>query len=130
MAERREYDEATKAAVMAALLMGQSVAEVAKQYKINPSTIKSWKSRQRNGDQVATVATVATEKRERVGELLFDYLETMLRTLKVQAEHFGDKKWLDKQSADSSAVLHGVSIDKAVRLLEAISDDSNDTSAE
>lgn len=111
---------------MAALLTGQSVAEVARRYKINPATVRSWKSRQLNGESVASIATVATEKRQRVGELLFDYLETMLRTLKIQAEHFGDKKWLDKQSADASAVLHGVSVDKAVRLLEALADDGHD----
>lgn len=128
MAERNEYDDATKAAVMAALLMGQSVAEVAKRYQINPATVRSWKSRQQNGGSVASLATVATEKRERVGELLFDYLEAMLRTLKVQAEHFSDKKWLDKQHAESLAVLHGVSVDKAVRLLEALAGDEGGTS--
>lgn len=129
MAERNEYDEAIKAAVMAALLTGQSVAEVAKRYEINPATVRSWKSRQQNGGSVASIATVATVKRERVGELLFDYLEAMLGTLKVQAEHFGDKKWLDKQHAESLAVLHGVSVDKAVRLLEALAGDDDIDSA-
>lgn len=47
MAERATHDDATKAAVLAALLTGQSVTEVAKEYKINPATVRSWKSRQR-----------------------------------------------------------------------------------
>lgn len=102
---------------MAALLAGQSVAEVARQYNINPATVRSWKSRQENGD---SVAIVATQKKEEIGDLLFDYLQTMLKSLKVQAEHFGDKGWLTKQSADALAVLHGVTVDKAVRLLEAL----------
>lgn len=122
MAVRKEYDEATKAAVMAALLTGQSVAEIAAQYNINPSTIKSWKSRQLNGE---SVAIVATEKKEEIGDLLFDYLQTMLKSLKVQAEHFGDKDWLSRQSADALAVLHGVSVDKAIRLLEALTHNDN-----
>jgi transposase-like protein len=117
MAARKEYDEATKAAVMASLLAGQSIAEVADEYHINPSTIKSWKSRQLNGE---SVATVATEKKEQIGDLLFDYLLVVLKSLKIQAEHFGDKNWLNRQSADALAVLHGVSVDKAVRLLEAL----------
>lgn len=122
MAERATYDEATKAAVMAALLTGQSVSEIAKQYNINPATVRSWKSRQLNGE---SVAFVATEKREQIGELLIDYLHAMLKTLKVQAEQFGDKEWLKKERADSLAVLHGVSVDKAVRLLEALGGDGD-----
>jgi transposase-like protein len=117
MAERKTYDDRTKAAVMASLLAGQSVAEVSAEYNINRDTIKSWKSRQLNGENVATVAT---EKREQIGDLLFDYLLMILKTLKIQAEHFGDKNWLNRQSADALAVLHGVSVDKAVRLLEAL----------
>ena len=118
MTERREYDEATKAAVMAALLTGQSVTEIAEKYNINPATIRSWKSRQQNGE---TVATVATEKKAQIGDLLLAYLNTMLVTLEVQARHFGNEEWLTKQTADQLAVLHGVSVDKAVRLLEALS---------
>lgn len=117
VAERATHDDATKAAVLAALLTGQSVAEVAKAYDVNPATVRSWKSRQQNG---ASVAIVATQKKEEIGDLLFDYLQTMLRSLKVQAEHFGDKNWLSRQSADALAVLHGVSVDKAIRLLEAL----------
>lgn len=130
MTERNEYDEATKAAVMAALLLGQSVADVAKQYKINPATVRSWKSRQQNGEGVASIATVATEKRQRIGEALLDYAEAMLITLKVQAEHFRDKKWLDLQRADALAVLHGVSVDKTVRLLEALAGDESSDDGE
>jgi len=54
------YSEETKAAVMSALLSGQSVGKVADDYNIPEGTVKSWKSRQLNGE---TVATVATEKK-------------------------------------------------------------------
>lgn len=115
MTERREYDEATKAAVMAALLTGQSISSVAKQYKIPKGTVSSWRNQAANG-----VATVSTQKKEETGDLLWDYLRASLKTLKVQAEHFGDKDWLKQQSAADLAVLHGVSVDKAIRLLEAV----------
>lgn len=114
-----EYPNEVKAAVMSALLAGQSVTEIASEYKIPASTIRSWKSRQVNGE---SVASVATQKREEIGDLLLDYLRTMLKTLRTQAEHFGDKEWLKDQGANELAVLHGVSTDKAIRLLEALSE--------
>ena len=114
---RRDYSADTRAAVMAALLVGQSVSEVASEYNIPPATIRSWKSRQGNGN---AVATVATQKKEEVGDLLLGYLQASLLALRLQAEHFGDKSWLTAQDASSLAVLHGVQVDKAIRLLEAL----------
>ena len=116
---RRQYSDEQKAAVMAALLAGQSVEQVAEEYHIPAGTIKSWQFRQ-NG---TPVATVATEKKEEIGELILAYLREILVTLREQAVHFRDKSWLDKQSASEVAVLHGVSTDKAIRLLEALAGD-------
>lgn len=123
----KSYSDETKAAVLAALLTGQSVASVAREYKIPPGTVKSWKSRQANGE---TVATVATPKREQIGDLLISYLEENLRTLKAQQVVFADVEWLRKQPASDAAVLHGVLTDKAVRLLEALSAGNNDRTTE
>lgn len=109
---------------MAALLTGQSVSEIAKQYNIPPQTLRSWKSRQMNGE---SIVSVATQKKEEIGDLLLDYLRTMLSTLKIQAVHFGDTNWLKDQGANELAVLHGVSTDKAIRLLEALSQDNNES---
>lgn len=122
---RNQYDQQTKAAVMSALLAGQAVSEIAEKYQIPESTLRSWKLRHRD------VASVGQEKRDEIGDLLFEYLKTTLRTLTVQAEHFGDKTWLTKQEAQQLAVLHGVTTDKAIRLLEALADDaSNDEISE
>lgn len=118
------YSEETKAAVMSALLSGQSVSRVADDYNIPEGTVKSWKSRQLNGE---TVATVATEKKEEIGELLYQYLTASLRALQSQVELFSDRDWLKKQPASDLAVLHGVQTDKAVRIMEAFgrANDSN-----
>lgn len=118
-----KYSDETKGQVVAALLAGQSVAVVAKEYKIPPGTVRSWKSRQKNGE---SVAVVATEKREHVGELLLNYLEENLKTLKAQSVVFRDEAWLKKQTASDAAVLHGVMTDKSVRLLEAMSGNAAD----
>ena len=111
---RRNYDDDTKAAVMAELAAGQGVGKVAGDYKIPVGTVKSWKKRL-NGEQ-----PVAPQKREAIGELLVEYLETNLRTLKAQSLVFANKEWLERQSAQEAAILHGVLTDKTVRLLEAL----------
>lgn len=113
----RSYAPELKAAVMAALLAGQSTPEIAEEYSVPEGTVRSWKSRQGG----TPVARVATEKSEEIGDLLLDYLRVSLRTLKTQVEHFGDKSWLASQDASELAVLHGVQTDKAIRLLEALS---------
>jgi len=114
-----EYSDQIKAQALAALLAGQAPALVAATFGIPVGTLKSWKSRQLSG---GGVATVATEKRERIGELLLEYLVVTLETLKAQQVAFRDVEWLKKQSAAEAATLHGVSVDKAVRLLEALAD--------
>lgn len=117
MSERQQYGEDIKAAVLAALLAGQSVSEVARQYNLPEGTVKSWKARMKPAE---TIATDATQKKQ-IGELLLEYLEANLITLKEQMKVFSDPTWLKKQSASELAVLHGVMTDKAVRLLEAMS---------
>lgn len=111
---RRNYSEETKAAAMSALLAGQSISEVAKTYEIPVGTVKGWRSKA-GSDQ-----PVPTQKRARIGELLLEYLEANLTTLKTQSEKFGDVDWIDKQPASEMAVLHGVVADKTVRILEAL----------
>ena len=113
---KRQYSDEQKAAVLAALLAGQSTGEIAEQYHIPEGTIKSWQFRQSE----QPVATVATEKRAEIGEMILAYLRETLLTLREQQVFFRDKNWLSKQSASEAAVLHGVSTDKAIRLLEAI----------
>ena len=114
-----EYSDQVKAAALAALLAGQAPAQVAATFGIPIGTLKSWKSRQLRGE---SVATVATEKKERIGELLLEYLEQTLTTLITQQRAFANVEWLLKQSAAEAATLHGVTVDKAVRLLEALAD--------
>ena len=117
-----EYSDQIRAQALAALLAGQSFAEVARAFHIPVGTLKSWKSRY--GDAAdAVVAADATTKRERIGTLLLDYLVTTLETLTAQQRVFADETWLKQQSAGELAVLHGVSVDKAVRLLEGLAED-------
>lgn len=114
------YSAETKAAVLAALLAGQGVGQVAADFKLPEGTVKSWRSRMKNPDGSASAASATPEKRAEVGDLLVGYLHANLATLAKQLEVFGDPDWIRKQSASDMAVLHGVMTDKAIRLLEAL----------
>lgn len=112
---KREYSAAVQAQALAALLEGQAISKVAEVYKIPEGTIKSWKAR------LATkTSVVASEKRALIGDMLVEYVEENLRTLKEQGATFRDQAWLQKQKAAEVAVLHGVIADKTIRLLEAM----------
>ncbi len=114
MAKRRKYDPAAKAQVLAALLTGQGAEKVAQQYQVPVGTVRGWKAKAKADDGVVT------QKKEKIGELILEYLTVSLSTLKKQAEFFADETWLRKQDASSVAVLHGVLADKTIRLLEAL----------
>ncbi len=117
MAKRRKYAPEVKAAVLAALLAGQRVSDVAEKYKMPRATVSAWKCLQNNG---TSLATLTAEKKETIGELLFGYLKENLRALRVQSQVFQDKDWLKSQGAAELGTLHGIQTDKAVRLLEAL----------
>lgn len=118
-----EYNEHIKAQALAALLAGQTFTEVARVFQVPIGTLKSWKQRDGAALRPSTDAPDASAKREQIGALLLDYLVTTIETLKAQQVVFADADWLKKQSAGELAILHGVSVDKAVRLLEALTDD-------
>lgn len=112
----KKHSDEVQAQVMASLLAGQGVSEVAAEYNLPDSTVSDLKKRvdEEFGD------LRNKNKGERIEGLLFDYLTTTLATLKNQAEIAGEREYVFKQPADSLAVLHGVMADKSIRLLEAI----------
>lgn len=112
---RRQYSEEQRAAVMAALLAGQSISEAAGQYGVPIGTVKGWS----RGTDRPRVQLDASTKNE-IGELLLAYVRKALTTLTAQLEVFADGVWLRKQGASDLAVLHGVGTDKVIRLLEAM----------
>jgi transposase-like protein len=107
-----QYSPDQKAAVLAALLAGQSINSVAKEYNIPKGTVSYWKNNQGGRED-------PTQKKE-IGALVLDYLEANLHALRAQTIMFSDMSWLAKQNAADIAVLHGVMTDKAIRLLEAM----------
>jgi transposase-like protein len=120
MSTRREYSDEIKAQVMAALLAGQSVSAVAREYSLPKGTVSSWRKAALRELDGGAVENESTQKGSELGDLVLAYLRENLITLRAQAVHFRDPKWLSRQDASELAVLHGVVTDKAIRLLEAI----------
>lgn len=115
MPRGKAHSDAVRAAVMAALLAGQSISEVATSYNIDKSIVSRWKRQIPN----ERLQAVATKKSHDFGELLGNYLATLLKALTAQAEVAGDPAYIKKQPASELATLHGVMADKGIRLLEA-----------
>ena len=107
---KQHHDAETRAACMASLLQGQAVSAVAAHYSLPTSTVSRWKAEARK----------EAGRSDDMGELLLDYLTEALTTLRAQQEVFRDPTWLRSQDAGELAVLHGVTVDKVVRLLEAL----------
>lgn len=122
---RRNYSDETKAAVMASLLEGQSISHVAKTYKIPRGTVANWAGDVR-GDARDQLDTTQKRKRDRIAGLIISYLEASLESLQKQVKAFGNAEWLRNQDASELAVLHGVQMDKAARLLELLSNGTSD----
>lgn len=114
MPRGKRHSDETKAAVMAALLAGQGVSEVAAAYHLPHATVSRW---------AATIRPQLDEVGRKKGvdfdHLIGTYLEEILVTLTIQVQHFRQLPWLEKQPASELAVLHGVLADKGFRLLEA-----------
>lgn len=109
------HSDETRAAALAALLAGQSVNEVARQYRLSNATVIAWR------EAAGLHSTpVEPQKREDISELVATFLRETLTTVSVLAVQFRDPTWLKQQNAADAAVLFGVISDKGFRLLEAI----------
>ena len=114
MARGKRHDDQTRAAVMAALLAGQGATEIAREYQLDEATVRNWKRTL----SPETLTKVNEQKEHDFGQLVGNYLGSLLTTLQVQADFFRNEEWLAKQKAEAVAVLHGVCADKGIRLFE------------
>lgn len=125
--EQRTYSPEVKAAVMAALLEGQSVGKVAGRYEIPDTTVRGW---QKKAEEIAKQKLRENSLQKEVGasldELLLLYVAENLTTLRAQAVFMRNEEWLKLQNASEVAVLHGVVADKTIRLLEIFGQQEED----
>lgn len=111
----KAHSDEVRAEVIAALLQGQGVTEVAERYKLPKQTVSDLK----NEIAPAILGQVRTEKRERIGDLIEKHLRTSLESATGIAQKVNNSEWVAKQNASDVAVLFGVLTDKAIRILEA-----------
>jgi transposase-like protein len=118
MSKPNPHGDEVKATAMAALLHGQSVSSVARDYHLPKQTVWSWKQQAiRDADGVDAYAT----QKDRIGDLLVRGLEEEIRATQEIAIAVQNPEWLEKQSASELGVLYGILTDKTIRKLEALS---------
>jgi transposase-like protein len=105
-----------KAAVMAALLAGQSVCSVAKEYNLPKGTVSSWRQRMQRPAGVEGVATC----HEEISALLLELVQAQLKgAILRETTVMVDVDYLKSQNVADVAALHGGAEDRTVRMLEA-----------
>lgn len=110
-----------RAVILAALLEGQSVTEVATRYKLPKTTI----SRLRKAIPAEKLAQVATQKGETLADMIAANLEKSFNAISNILNVTNNADWLLQQPAAELATLLGVTSDKIFRVLEAIENAQN-----
>lgn len=110
----RAHSDDTKAKVIAALLAGAGVVEIARELNLPHNTVSNYKSELPTGK----LDEIRQKKGARIDDLVYDYLVQNLETLRAQSKAVSDESYINKQPASEMATLHGVIADKTVRLLE------------
>lgn len=105
-----------KAAVIAALLAGQGVNQVAEAYKVPKSSV----SRLKKLIPREKLEQVGTQKGEHIAELISANLEASFGAIHNILKVTENAEWLNKQPADELGTFLGITADKVFRVLEAI----------
>lgn len=106
----------TRATVLAALLTGQGVNEIAKAYNLPKSTV----SRLKKAIPADKLEQVGMQKANELADLIARNLEASFKARENILRQTENVKWLNEQSAAELATLYGVAADKEFRVLEAI----------
>lgn len=109
--KREKPSEAVKAAVLAALLLGQPMVEVAAQYGLEYHTVANWKCR--------FDLTSPVNRRDRLTDMLIDFVEQELVSLTSISITTRDEEWLLAQNASDLAHYVSVKEDRLLTLLQA-----------
>lgn len=112
----KPHSDETKAAVMAALLAGLSIAEVCRKYNLPKATVSRLRA-----ELGSELEQVGTEKRSRLDDLLLDSLASNLAAQKRIAETASEPEYIRSQGASAVAELYETLAAAAIRLLEAAS---------
>jgi CO dehydrogenase/acetyl-CoA synthase epsilon subunit len=118
----KEIPDDKKAVVIAALLTGQGVNQVAAAYKVPKSSV----SRLKKLIPKEKLEQVGTQKGENIADLIAKNLESSFAAIQNILDQTGNAEWLNKQPASDLATFLGVTSDKVFRVLEAIENAQGD----
>lgn len=121
------HSNEVKAAAVAAVLAGESVSSVAKQFGVSRAAIVEW--RDKTGI-TGEVTPVAQQKKHDLGMQVYGLLEDSIAHLRFQLRVTADEEWIKRQTANDLAIYHGVIADKTVRLLAAFRPPDDDSRGE
>lgn len=109
MAKGKRINDETRAAIMAALLAGQSVNKVADEYQVGLATVSRFKQQLEK-----------LEQKKEIPVLVMEVLHSQLETLKGITEAVRQPEYIKKQPASEVAVLYGVIADKSFKIISAM----------
>jgi transposase-like protein len=113
-----KYSDETKAAVMAALLEGQSISKVSDEFDIPRSTVGNWSAKLNQSG----VPSVPDEKKSEIGDRLLILVNKMVDAQIAMLEVMTEKDYLRNQDLAEMGMSFGVNNDKLDRILARISD--------
>ena len=117
-----EFNYELRSKAIAMFLLGHSPEYVVKELKVNINTARSWHLRRREILSRELREFYSSTIEMNLFQTIVESQEAMLAQLKVMK----DAQWIRKQSAHDLAVLHGITHDKVIRLLEAAQPQSGD----
>ncbi len=114
MARGKRISDEIRAQIIAALLQGQGVNDVAEEYKIAKQTVSNIKKA--IGGELGQVGT----KKRDLSEMIYEYLDEGFKTSIAELQAIREPSYLPKQDIASIATHFGVLSDKLFRILSAI----------
>jgi transposase-like protein len=100
-----------RAQVVAAVLAGESISEVARRFGVDKSSVIRWSA------AMQPVEPSVARTREALSELIWDAVVETLKSLIARAAVTGQADWIEKQSAADLAQLGGTEWDRIIRMV-------------
>ena len=115
MPRGKRISDEIRANIIASLLQGQGVNEVADEYEIPKQTVSNIKKAIK-----VDLGQVGTKKNKDISELVYEYLDEGFKTAIAGLQEVRKPEYIQKQDIASYATHFGILSDKLFRILSAI----------
>ena len=114
MARGKRISDEIRANIIASLLQGQGVNDVAEEYQIPKQTVSNIKKAIKTD-----LGQIGTKKKD-ISELVYEYLDEGFKTAIAGLQEVRKPEYIQKQDIASYATHFGILSDKLFRILSAI----------